>query len=124
MLTRRDDDDNGVWRAYVSKGFEPNGKRTRSTHTFYVNAAKTINAQEHDIRKQVTQWESDILRGRVTTAGKITLRQLSAEWMEDYKRGNPAPISVKRNADMLSSRVIHQLGNSRCGNTPGSLCQA
>jgi len=100
----------GRWKAQFSAGSE-NGQRKRITKTFVVDQAKSENAQRWEVEKLASAFETDLSRGLLTTSRKITLHQLSDEWMSSYvKRKKLAPNTEAHYKRLLEGRILPRMG--------------
>lgn len=102
---------NGSWRLTISDGYNPNGSKIRFHKTIKVDPSKTINAQRREAEKQATQIEADYRRKLLTSANKITIKELAEEYMQDYvRRRGLAASTAKQYRDLLDGRILPALG--------------
>lgn len=100
----------GSWKVQFSAGSE-DGQRKRITKTFKVDPARTENAQRHEIEKLANTYETDLQRKLYTSSSRITIKQLSIEWLSSYvKRKKLAPNTQAHYIHLLEGRILPRMG--------------
>lgn len=101
----------GRWLIRVSAGYE-NGKKRMLKKTIYLNPAMTEGAQQKEAEKQTALLMAAYDAGKVVPGKRITLGELSQEWLEHYiGRRNLSPKTVEAYRYRLTSRILPRLGD-------------
>lgn len=101
----------GRWLIRVSAGYE-NGKKRMLKKTIHLNPAMTVGAQQKEAEKQTALLMAAYDAGKVVPGKRITLGELSQEWLEHYiGRRNLSPKTVDGYKLLLKSRILPRLGD-------------
>jgi len=101
----------GSWRITISNGYGPDGKKNRLQRTVHVDPNKTENSQRQEVKKLAAALEADFNRKLITAANRITVENLSIEYLTNYvKRRGLAPRTVQSYKDLIDCKIIPYLG--------------
>ena len=100
---------NGSWRITISNGYNPDGSKRRLQRTVKVDPAKTVNAQHKEVEKLAAAIETDFLRHMITEGRKISISDLSQEFMSTHGK-RLAVSTASHYRFLLNGRIIPELG--------------
>lgn len=100
---------NGSWLVTICGGHNPDGSKIRLTRTIKVDPSKTVNAQRKEVEKQAAALETDYRRHLITDGKKITINDLSDEFMTYH--GKRLAVATAYHYDhMLKGRILPEFG--------------
>ena len=101
----------GTYRVIISAGYEGAQKKTLK-RTIHVDPTKSKNVQEREANRLAAELETDFRRHKLTAAKKITLKDFSVEWLENYAhRKGLSPRTIYTYEYQLNSRILPALGH-------------
>ncbi len=103
----------GSWRVVICNGYDPSGKKNRLQRTVNVDPGKTELAQRREIEKIAAALETDFNRQLITGAKKITIKELSDEYIKEHiVRRGLAPRTVESYKDLIDGKIIPYIGKA------------
>lgn len=101
----------GSWKITICGGYDPSGKKIRLQRTVNVDPNKTELAQRREVEKKAAAMETDYERKLLTTANKISIKDLAEEYLQDHiVRRGLAPRTVESYKDLIDGKIIPALG--------------
>lgn len=98
------------WRVGVQVTDE-NGKRRWIRRSLKFNAAMSESQQRRQAEKALRQLEVDVENGKARPDSSMTLRDLSALWMQRHVDVNLSPVTAANYQHMLDCRILPKLGD-------------
>lgn len=87
---------NGNYQITVSCGYDIRGKKIVETTTFTPDPSLTPKKREKAVRDFAQQFESRVKNGIAMDGRKITLKEFSDRWLEEYAKINLQPETVTK----------------------------
>ena len=102
---------NGSYQIIVSCGYDINGKKIIETTTFHPDSSLTPKKQDNAAKAFAQQFESRIRNGYAMDGRKITLKEFSVRWLEEYAKNNLQPGTVAKYKEELGQKILPSLGH-------------
>lgn len=102
---------NGSYQITVSCGYDINGKKILETTTFTPDPCLTPKKREKAVKEYAQQFESRVKNGFAMDGRKITLKDFSDRWMEEYAKINLQPGTATKYAEELNDKILPALGH-------------
>lgn len=101
----------GSYQITVSLGYDIHGKKLFETATFTPDPTLTLKQQEKAAATFAYEFESKIKNGYAMNGRKITLKEFSERWLEEYAKVNLQPGTVKKYTEELNDKILPALGH-------------
>lgn len=102
---------NGSYQITVSCGYDINGKKILETTTFTPDPSLTPKKREKAVKEYAQQFEIRVKNGFAMDGRKITLKEFSDRWMEEYAKINLQPGTATKYAEELNDKILPVLGH-------------
>lgn len=102
---------NGSYQITVSCGYDIRGKKLIETTTYTPDAALSPKKQEKAVREFALEFERRVKSGVTMEGSKITLKEFSDRWMEEYAKINLQPGTVAKYSEELNNKILPILGH-------------
>lgn len=102
---------NGNYQITVSCGYDIKGKKIVETTTFTPDPSLTPKKREKAVRDFAQQFENKVKNGIAMDGRKITLKEFSDRWLEEYANINLQPETVTKYAQELRDKILPALGH-------------
>lgn len=95
----------------VSNGYDIYGKKLREKTTFTPDPNMTPKQQQKALEAYVFEFEQRVKNGKLLTGDKLTLKEYSDRWLEEYAKTNLTQVSYRNYCDILKLRILPALGH-------------
>lgn len=95
----------------VSNGRNSVGKQILETTTFTPDPSMTAKQQEKALEVFTVEFEQKVKNGKILTGDKLTLKEYSERWLEEYAKNNLTQVSYRNYCDILRLRILPALGH-------------
>ena len=102
---------NGSYQIIVSCGRDIYGKKLVETTTYTPDPSLTPKKKQKAVEEFARQFESDILNGMAMDGRKITLKQFTERWVQDYASQKLQPGTVEKYQTELDQKILPALGH-------------
>lgn len=102
---------NGHYRITVSCGYDIYGKKLSESTTFTPDPSLSPKKQEKAVRDFAHEFEAKVKSGMAMTGGKITLKEFSDRWMNEYASFNLQPGTLTKYRQELNDKILPALGH-------------
>lgn len=102
---------NGSYRIVVSCGRDIYGKKLRETTTFVPDPALTPKKRQKAVEEFARQFEAQVRNGMAMDGRKITLKEFTERWLEDYAAQKLQPGTIEKYKAELDDKVLPVLGH-------------
>ena len=100
-----------TYQITVSLGYDIQGKKLLETTTFVPDPALTPKQQEKAATAFAYEFETKIKNGFAMDGRKITLKEFSERWINEYAKNNLQPGTVKKYQEELNDKILPALGH-------------
>ena len=101
----------GSYQITVSLGYDIHGKKLLETTTFTPDSTLTPKQQEKAVASFAYEFEAKIKNGYAMDGRKITLKEFSDRWINEYAKINLQPGTVKKYTEELNDKILPALGH-------------
>lgn len=101
---------NGSYQITVSTGRDIYGKKLRETATFTPDPGLTPKKRQKAIEEFARDFESKVLNGLAMDGRKVTLKEFTDRWLEEYAAQKLQPGTVEKYRDELD-KILPVLGH-------------
>lgn len=101
---------NGSYQITVSTGRDIYGKKLRETATFTPNPGLTPKKRQKAVEEFARDFESKVLNGLAMDGRKVTLKEFTDRWLEEYASQKLQPGTVEKYRDELD-KILPVLGH-------------
>lgn len=102
---------NGSYRIIVSCGRDIFGKKIRETATFTPDSSLTPKKLQKAVQEFAQQFEAQVRNGMAMDGRKITLKEFTDRWLEEYAAQKLQPGTVEKYKAELEDKVLPALGH-------------
>lgn len=102
---------NGSYQITVSCGYDIHGKKLLETTTFAPDPSLTPKKRERAVKEFAQQFESRVKNGFAMDGRKITLKEFSDRWVDEYAKINLQPGTVTKYVEELNNKILPVLGH-------------
>jgi len=102
---------NGSYRIIVSCGRDIYGKKIRETATFVPDPGLTPKKQQKALEEFAQQFEAQVKSGMAMDGRKITLKEFTDRWLEEYAAQKLQPGTVEKYKAELNDKILPALGH-------------
>lgn len=102
---------NGSYRIIVSCGRDIYGKKKRETATFVPDPTLTPKKRQKAVEEFARQFEAQVRNGMAMDGRKITLKEFTERWLEDYAAQKLQPGTVEKYKAELDDKILPVLGH-------------
>lgn len=102
---------NGSYRITVSIGRDIYGKKLRERATFTPDPTLTPKKREKAVEEFARKFEAQVLNGMAMDGRKITLKEFSDRWLEEYAAQKLQAGTVERYKAELDDKILPALGH-------------
>lgn len=102
---------NGHYKITVSCGYDIYGKKLVQTTTFTPDPSLSPKKKQRSVEDFARAFEDKIRNGASMEGRKITLKEFSERWMEDYGKINLQPGTVVKYTQELNDKILPALGH-------------
>lgn len=102
---------NGSFQITVSCGYDINGKHLRETTTFTPDPKLTPQKRKKAVEEFARQFEAQIKNGVAMDGRKVTLKEFTDRWLEEYAAQKLQPGTVEKYRAELEEKVLPVLGH-------------
>ncbi len=102
---------NGSYQITVSCGYDIKGKKLLETTTYTPDPTLTPKRREKAVQEFAQQFETKVRNGSIMSGNKITLKEFSERWIEEYAKINLAPGTVTKYQKELNDKILPELGH-------------
>lgn len=95
----------------VSCGYDITGKKLIETTTFTPDPSLSTKRQELAAKSFALEFENKVKSGYAMDGRKITLKDFSEKWLEEYAKPNLAPGTVVKYSEELNDKILPALGH-------------
>ncbi|WP_455717395.1 tyrosine-type recombinase/integrase, partial [Anaerosporobacter sp.] len=95
----------------VSNGYDIHGKKLREKTTFTPDPNMTSKQQQKALEAFVFEFEQRVKNGKLLSGDKLTLKEYSERWLEEYAKTNLTQVSYRNYCDILKLRILPALGH-------------
>lgn len=95
----------------VSLGYDIHGKKLLETTTFVPDPTQTPKQQEKAAKAFAYEFEAKIKNGYAMDGRKITLKEFSDRWINEYAKIHLQPGTVKKYSEELNDKILPALGH-------------
>ncbi len=101
---------NGSYQVTVSTGRDIYGKKLRETATFTPDPGLTPKKRQKAVEEFARDFESKVLNGLAMDGRKVTLKEFTDRWLEEYASQKLQPGTVEKYRDELD-KILPVLGH-------------
>ena len=101
----------GSYQITVSCGYDIHGKKLLETTTFTPDPSLTPKKREKAVQAFAQQFESRVKNGFAMDGRKITLKDFTDRWLEEYARVNLQAGTVAKYTEELTDKILPALGH-------------
>lgn len=105
------EDRNGSVRVIVSCGRDIYGKKIRESATFVPDPELTPKKRQKAIEEFARQFEAQVKNGMAMDGRKITLKEFTDRWFEEYAAQKLQPGTVEKYKAEMNAKVLPVLGH-------------
>jgi len=102
---------NGSYQITVSCGYDIHGKKLLETTTFTPDPSLTPKKRERAVKEFAQQFESRVKNGFAMDGRKITLKEFTERWLEEYAKINLQESTVTKYREELNDKILPALGH-------------
>lgn len=102
---------NGSYQITVSRGYDIYGKKMLETITYTPDPSLTPKKQEKAVQEFAVEFESKVRNGLSMSGRKITLKEFSQRWINEYAAINLQPGTVSKYQEELNHKILPILGH-------------
>ena len=102
---------NGSYRITVSCGVDIYGKKIRETITFTPDPVLTPKKKQKAVEEFARKFEEQVRNGIVLDGRKITLKEFSDRWLDEYAPQKLQPTTVEKYKAELDEKILPVLGH-------------
>lgn len=102
---------NGSYQITVSCGRDIYGKKLRETATFTPDPSLTPKKRQKAVEEFARQFEAQVRNGMVMDGRKLTLKEFTDRWVEEYAAQKLQPGTVEKYRAELETKVLPVLGH-------------
>lgn len=102
---------NGSYQITVSTGRDIFGKKLRETTTFTPDPSLTPKKRQKAVEEFARQFEAQVKNGMAMDGRKITLKEFTDYWLEEYAAQKLQPGTVEKYKAELEDKVLPVLGH-------------
>lgn len=102
---------NGSFRITVSNGIDIYGKRIRETTTFEPDCSLSPKKRRQAAEAYAREFEAKIQSGAATEGRKISLKEFTEQWFENYAEKQLQPGTVEKYKAEMEQKVLPKLGH-------------
>ncbi len=102
---------NGSYQITVSCGRDIYGKKLRETATFVPDPSLTPKKRQKAVEEFARQFEAQVRNGMVMDGRKLTLKEFTNRWIEEYASQKLQPGTVEKYRAELEYKVLPVLGH-------------
>ncbi len=102
---------NGSYRIIVSCGRDIYGKKRRETATFTPDPSLTPKKKQKAAEEFARQFEAQVKNGMAMDGRKITLKEFTDRWLEEYAAQELQPGTVEKYKAELNDKILPKLGH-------------
>ena len=95
----------------VSCGYDIQGKKLIETTTFTPDPALSPKKQEKAVQEYALEFERKVKSGAALEGRKITLKEFSDRWIDEYAKINLQPGTVAKYSEELTDKILPVLGH-------------
>lgn len=104
---------NGSYQITVSCGYDIHGKHLRETATFTPEPGLTPKRRQKAVEEFARKFENQVKNGMAMDGRKITLKEFTDRWIEEYASQKLQPGTVEKYRAELEEKVLPALGHLR-----------
>lgn len=101
----------GTYQITVSLGYDIHGKKLLETTTFVPDPTHTPKQQEKAAKAFAYEFEAKIKNGYAMDGRRITLKEFSERWLNEYAKSRLQPGTVKKYSEELNDKILPALGH-------------
>ena len=102
---------NGSYRVVVSCGRDIYGKKLREKATFTPDPGLTPKKRQKAVEEFARQFEAQVKNGMAMDGRKITLKEFTDRWLEEYAAQKLEPGTVEHYKAELDTKILPALGH-------------
>ena len=102
---------NGSYRIIVSCGRDIYGKKKRETATFVPDPGLTPKKRQKAVEEFARQFEAQVRNGMAMDGRKITLKEFTDRWFEEYAAQKLQPGTIEKYKAEMDDKVLPVLGH-------------
>ena len=102
---------NGSYKIVVSCGRDIYGKKIRVTDTFVPPPGLTPKKRQRAVEEYAREFETRVKNGMAMDGRKITLKEFTDRWLEEYAAQKLQPGTVEKYRDELNGKILPELGH-------------
>lgn len=100
-----------TYQITVSNGYDCTGKKIIETTTYKMDLSLTPKKQEKALDVFVMEFEQKVKSGKYYDGEKITFKEFSEKWLEDYAKQNLQLTTQEVYQDRLERHIIPEIGH-------------